>query len=54
MTDFEYYWEKAEFQDHVAHRTHVENYKNGIHDSVAFDDQYQKESEKELKKEKIK
>ena len=54
MTDFEYYWEKAEFQDPVAHRMHVENYKNGIHDSVAFDEQYQKEAKKELKKEKIK
>ena len=54
MTDFEYYWEKAEFQDPVAHRMHVENYKNGIHDSVAFDEQYQKEAQEELKKEKTK
>ena len=54
MTDFEYYWERAEFQDPVAHRMHVENYKNGICDSVAFDEHYQNESEEELKKEKTK
>lgn len=48
MTEFEYYWEKAEFQDEVAHRKHVENYKRGIRDSVAFDEQYQKEAEAEL------
>lgn len=51
MTEFEYYWEKAEFQDPVSHRTHVENYKKGIRDSIAFDEQYQKEAEEELKKE---
>lgn len=44
MTDFEYYWEKAEFQDPVSHRAHVENYKKGIRDSIAFDEQYQKEN----------
>lgn len=27
MTEFEYYWEKAEFQDPVSHREHIENYK---------------------------
>ena len=48
MDDFDYYWEKAEFQDPVAHRNHVENYKKGIRDSLAFDEQYQKEAEKEL------
>lgn len=47
MTEFDYYWEKAEFQDPVAHRAHVENYKKGIHDSVFFDDQYRKEAEEE-------
>lgn len=47
MTEFDYYWEKAEFQDPVAHRAHVENYKNGIYDSVFFDDQYRKEAEEE-------
>lgn len=50
MTEFEYYWEKAEFQDPVSHRAHVENYKKGIRDSIAFDEQYQKEAEEELKK----
>lgn len=52
MTEFEYYWEKAEFQDPVSHRAHVENYKKGIRDSIAFDEQYQKEAE-ELKKEDL-
>lgn len=51
MTEFEYYLEKAEFQDPVSHRSHVENYKNGILDSIAFDEQYQKEAEEELEKE---
>lgn len=45
LTEFEYYWEKAEFQDPVSHRMHVENYKKGIRDSIAFDEQYQKEAE---------
>lgn len=48
MTDEQYYWEKAEFQDPVAHREHVENYKKGIHSSVAFDDEYMKEAQAEL------
>ena len=30
LTEFEYYWEKAEFQDPVSHRVHVENYKKCI------------------------
>lgn len=34
MSEFEYYWEKAEFQDPEAHRAHVENYKKGIRDSI--------------------
>lgn len=51
MTDSEYYWEKAEFQDPVSHRIHVDNYKRGIRDSIAFDEQYQKEAEEELEKE---
>lgn len=53
MTEFEYYWEKAEFQDPVSHRAHVENYKRGICDSIAFDEQYQKEAEEELNKENL-
>ena len=39
LTEFEYYWEKAEFQDPVSHRAHVENYKKDICDSIAFDEQ---------------
>lgn len=53
LTEFEYYWEKAEFQDLVSHRAHVENYKKGIRDSIAFDEQYQKEAEEELKREDL-
>ena len=53
MIEFEYYWEKAEFQDPVSHRAHVENYKRGTRDSIAFDEQYQKEAEEELKKENL-
>lgn len=49
MTEFEYYWEKAEFQDPVSHKMHVENYKKGIRDSIAFDEQYQKEAEEEIR-----
>lgn len=45
MSEFEYYWEKAEFQDPEAHRAHVENYKKGIRDSTAFDEEYQREAE---------
>ena len=48
MTDQEYYWEKAEFQDPVSHRQHVENYKKGIRSSVGFDDEYMKEAIDEL------
>jgi hypothetical protein len=48
MTESEYYWEKAEFQDPVSHRMHVENYKRGIRSSVAFDEQYAKEAAAEL------
>lgn len=51
MNESDYYWEKAEFQDPVAHRMHVDNYKKGIRDSIAFDKQYQEEAEKELKSE---
>ena len=48
-SDSDYYWEKAEFQDPVAHRQHVENYKKGIRDSVAFNEQYAREAAEELK-----
>lgn len=51
MTESEYYWEKAEFQDPVSHRMHVENYKKGIHSSIAFDEQYMKEAQEELSRE---
>lgn len=50
MTDFEYYWEKAEFQDPYSHHKHVENYKKGIYDSVAFHDEYLEEAKKELER----
>jgi hypothetical protein len=51
MSESDYYWEKAEFQDPYSHREHVENYKKGIHSSVFFDEQYQKEAQEELSKE---
>ena len=51
MSEFDYYWEKAEFQDYVSHREHVENYKKGIHSSVLFDEQYTKEAAEELARE---
>jgi hypothetical protein len=50
-TDEDYYWEKAEFQDEWSHRQHVENYKKGIYDSIAFHDRYLKEAQEELAKE---
>lgn len=49
MTDEQYYWEKAEFQDPVSHCMHVENYKRGIRSSIAFDEEYAKEAKEELK-----
>ena len=48
MTESEYYWEKAEFQDPESHRRHVENYKKGIRSSKAFDDEYMNEAIDEL------
>ena len=48
-SDQDYYWEKAEFQDPVSHREHVENYKKGIHSSIAFDEEYMIEAIEELK-----
>lgn len=48
MTEQQYYWEKAEFQDPVSHRQHVENYKKGVRSSVAFDDEYMREAIDEL------
>lgn len=48
-TDQHYYWEKAEFQDPVSHREHVENYKKGIRSSIAFDEEYMVEAMDELK-----
>ena len=47
-SDSDYYWEKAEFQDPVAHREHIENYKRGVADSYYFDAQYRKEALTEL------
>ena len=54
MTDAEYYWEKAEFQDPYSHGLHVENYKKGIRDSIAFDEEYRKEAEEQIKSERRK
>ena len=48
MTEQQYYWEKAEFQDAESHRKHVENYKRGIRSSAAFDEEYMKEAIDEL------
>lgn len=48
MTEFEYYWEKAEFQDPVSHRIHVDNYKKGIRSSIAFDEEYFREAQAKL------
>lgn len=50
MTEEQYYWEKAEFQDPVSHREHVENYKRGIYSSVAFHEEYLKEAQEELER----
>lgn len=47
-SDSDYYWEKAEFQDPLEHRRHVESYKRGFPDSYAFDEQYRKEALTEL------
>lgn len=47
-SDSDYYWEKAEFQDRLEHRRHVESYKRGFPDSYAFDEQYRKEALNEL------
>ena len=47
-SDIDYYWEKAEFQDPVEHRRHVDSYKRGIRDSYAFDKQYREEALNEL------
>lgn len=52
FSESDYYWEKAEFQDPVSHREHVENYKRGIRSSVFFDEQYAKEASDELQAEK--
>ena len=52
MSESSYYWEKAEFQDPVSHREHVENYKKGIRSSVFFDSQYEKEAADELQNDK--
>ena len=46
-SDQDYYWEKAEFQDPVSHRQHVENYKKGIRSSIAFDEEYMLEAMEE-------
>lgn len=50
MSESDYYWEKAEFQDPVSHREHIENYKRGIRSSVFFDDRYMAEAKAELER----
>lgn len=52
MSELSYYWEKAEFQDALSHRMHVENYKKGVRSSVYFDEQYSKEAKEELEGER--
>ena len=47
-SDQDYYWAKAEFQDSVAHRQHVENYKQGKPDCDFFHEEYRLEALKEL------
>lgn len=47
-SDSDYYWEKAEFQDPIEHRRHVESYKRGFADAYAFHEQYRKEALDEL------
>lgn len=46
----DYYWEKAEFQDPLAHQLHVEKYKRGVKDSSYFNNDYEKEANDQLKK----
>lgn len=47
-SDSDYYWAKAEFQDTLEHRRHVDSYKRGFADSYYFDEQYRKEALGEL------
>lgn len=51
MTDEEYYWEKAEFQDPWAHAEHVKQYMLGNCDSKVehFDAVCRKEAEEALR-----
>lgn len=53
MTEEQYSWEKAEFQDPEAHRKHVENYMKGIRDSTCFDQEYSREAVTKLLKEAL-
>lgn len=50
MTEVDYYWEKAEFQDEFSHKKNLESYMAGVRVSVCFDDQYTKEAIAELRK----
>lgn len=47
-SDQDYYWAKAEFQDYVAHRRHIDSYKRGIADDEFFHERYRDEALKEL------
>ena len=53
MTEEQYSWEKAEFQDPEAHRRHVENYMKGIRDSTCFDQEYSREAVTKLLQEAL-
>lgn len=50
MSEFDYYWEKAEFQDKSCHQMNLQAYMNGHRISKFFDDKYEKEAIVELRK----
>lgn len=50
MSESNYYWEKAEFQDKSCHAMNVQAYMNGRRVSEYFDEQYEKEAISELRK----
>ena len=47
-SDQDYYWAKAEFQDQLEHRCHVDSYKRGFPDDYYFHDRYRDEAINEL------
>lgn len=50
MSEFDYYWEKSEFQDKSCHQMNLQAYMNGHRISKFFDDKYEKEAIVELRK----